>query len=217
MRVALYARVSTPESDKKKLKDTDRAKQDPETQLVKLRAYAKAMGWQIIKTYIDRASGADPNRPSMSSMMADARSRKFDAIVIVRLDRITRSLANLLSTIEDLERWNVRLVCTDQMIETGSATGKLLIHLLGALAEFERELTRERIKDGMDRARAQGKAIGRPETALESTLAAETYARVKSYRKAAKELGVSEATVRRRVKRGAPSSLNTNEAKYGCV
>jgi DNA invertase Pin-like site-specific DNA recombinase len=217
VKVALYARVSTPESDKKKLRDSDRAKQDPETQLVKLRHYANAMEWEIVETYIDRASGADSNRAAMTEMMKEARRHKFDTILCVRLDRITRSLSNLLSTIEDLERWNIRLVCTDQMIETGNATGKLLVHLLGALAEFERELIRERIRDGMNRARAEGKRVGRPERAVDTRGVGELRAQGKSYRKIAEELGVPEATLRRRVKREAPRSLNTNEVKNDCV
>lgn len=149
-KVAIYARVSTQD------------KQDPEVQLVKLREFAAARGWEIYQEYIDRASGADPNRPALDNMLKDARNRRFHAVLIVRLDRITRSIINLLNTLQMLDKWSVSLVCVDQPIETNSPTGRLMIHILAALAEFERELIRERVKDGMEKARRNGKHIGRP-------------------------------------------------------
>lgn len=150
MNVILYARVST----------TDKS-QDPETQLIRLRAFAAARGYQVVGECGDHASGADPNRPGLAALMADARRHAFDAIIIVRLDRIMRSTRNLLNMLEQLQAWGVDLICVDQPIETNTAIGKLLLTLLGAVAEFERELTRERVRDGMARAKAQGKHIGR--------------------------------------------------------
>ncbi|MFA5336526.1 MAG: recombinase family protein [Candidatus Omnitrophota bacterium] len=214
MKVALYARVSTIESDKTYLANgEEHAKQDPETQLRKLRRYAQAMDWEIIGEYVDRASGADPNRPRLAELMKKARLHELDIILCVRLDRITRSLANLLTTIEDLDRWKIRLVCTDQNIETGSATGRLMVQLLGALAEFERELTIERIHDGMERAKAAGVHVGRPRVDINWS----EYDRLKtegiSNRKIAGFLRVSEATLRGCVKRRGLSPLNTKGGK----
>ena len=151
MKAALYARVSTTDRD-----------QNPETQLVKLRQVAQARGYTLTREYVDQASGADHNRPALVDMMNAAKQGDINAILIVRLDRMTRSLTNLLHIIEELNAYNVTLICTDHPIETNTTTGRLMTHILGALAEWERELIRERVKDGMENARAKGVHLGRP-------------------------------------------------------
>jgi len=151
MKVALYARVSTSDES-----------QDPETQLRRLRERAAFAGWEVIGEYVDHKSGKDARRPELQRLLKDCRERKIDLILIIRLDRMMRSVKNLLSVLEDLERWNVALECVDQPIETHSAMGRMMITILGAVAEFERELISERVKDGMARAKAEGKHVGRP-------------------------------------------------------
>lgn len=151
MKVALYARVSTDDQG-----------QNPETQLLRLRETAKARGWEIFDEYIDFRSGKDANRPDFQRLLSDAKGHKVDIILITKLDRMMRSTANLLTVMQDLERWGVALECLDQPIDTKSAIGKFMITLLGAVAEFERELTRSRVKEGMARAKAEGKHCGRP-------------------------------------------------------
>lgn len=150
---ALYARVSTSEAE---------GKQDPENQLIRLRAYAEAREYAETVEYIDHASGANPNRPALLEMMSDARGGELGAIFIVKLDRIMRSTIHLLEVVNDLERWGVALVCLDQPIETNTASGRMLTTIISAVAEFERELIRERTRDGLERARRQGKRLGRP-------------------------------------------------------
>lgn len=151
MKVALYARVSTDDQG-----------QNPETQLYRLRDTARARGYEVVDEYIDHRSGKDANRPDFQRLLADCKGHKIDLIMITKLDRMMRSTANLLTVLQDLERWNVGLECLDQPIDTKSAMGKFMITLLGAVAEFERELTRSRVKEGMARAKAEGKHIGRP-------------------------------------------------------
>jgi DNA invertase Pin-like site-specific DNA recombinase len=138
---------------------TDDKGQDPETQLIKLRAFAELKGYQVIGEFIDKASGADPNRPRLGKMIE--KSRGIDAIMVTKLDRIMRSSRNLLNLLEDLDKKGVALICVDQPIETNTAMGRLLLQVLSAIAEFERELTRDRVKDGLARARQQGKVLGR--------------------------------------------------------
>lgn len=186
MRVALYARVSTAE---------EKNAQDPEVQLIKLRDFCRARGYEIAGEYVDRKSGADPNRPALEKMMQDARRRKFDSILIVRLDRITRSIGNLLKILEDLQSWGVALICTDQPIETNSATGRLMIHILAALAEFERELIRERVMDGLKKAKRMGKRLGRPKENIDIERIIQLRNEGKSYREIAAEMKVSHTTV----------------------
>ena len=162
MKAALYARVSTPLSARKYLKEGDRERQDPETQLVRLRDFAKARGWEIHKEYIDRFSGKDANRPALDTMMKAAFRHDFDVILVVRLDRIMRSIANFATINAQLGSYGVGLVCTEQQIDTTTPAGRLQQNMLMAFAEYEREIIRERVIDGIQRAKAEGKKFGRP-------------------------------------------------------
>lgn len=179
MKVALYARVSTIDKG-----------QDPETQLQKLRSFAESKGYLVVGEWYDKASGADPNRPQLVEMLQ--KSRTYDAIIITKLDRMMRSTKNLLNMLEDFDKKGVALICVDQPIETGTAMGRLLIQILSAVAEFERELTRDRVKDGLARARKEGKRLGRPEVPYERA---------------------SLRTRQRRDKKEALVSLNINRGK----
>lgn len=161
-KVALYARVSTPKTDKKVTNDGDRMRQDPETQLIKLRSFAQARNYEVTKEYVDRLSGKDANRPALDAMMKAAFRHEFDAIIIVRLDRIMRSIANFVVLNEQLSAAGVGLVCTDQLIDTTTPAGRLQQNILAAFAEYEREIIKERVLDGIARARAEGKKLGRP-------------------------------------------------------
>jgi len=190
MRVALYARVSR--SDKE---------QDPENQLLKLRHYATSRGWDIYGTYKDYASGASPSRPALDKMIREGRGRHFDAVLIVRLDRLARSVKQLLTILEELDRSGIALICSDQEIDTKSPAGKLLFTVLGAVAELELELIRERTKDGLARARAQGKRIGRPPNkALDEEIEA-LRSQGMSLRQIGELVGLSHQGVKQRLRR----------------
>lgn len=152
MKAALYARVSTA------LK-YDR--QDPATQLLPLREFCERRSWPVHAEYIDDLS-AVKRRPQYDRMLADARSRRFDVLVVVKLDRIFRSMEEFVNVVRRLHQWGVRFVCVDQTIDTdrNDPGGQLLMHILAAVAEFERSLISERVKAGIHRARAQGKPWG---------------------------------------------------------
>lgn len=152
-RVAIYSRVST-------------ADQDNDNQLLRLRSWAEANGWEVYGEYIDIASGADQHRPSLDKMLADAKARRIDMVVAVKIDRLARSMSNLQKVMERLDSYGVAVRMLDQDIDTSSAQGRLLFTVLGAFAEFERELIRERTRDGLARARAQGRTLGRPRREL---------------------------------------------------
>ena len=149
MRAALYARVST----------TDQA---PENQLAALRAFAAARGWQAVEHVDHGVSGAKERRPALDVMMAAAHKRQLDAIVCVRLDRLARSTHHLLTMARELEALGVDLVATDQAVDTTTPAGRLLFTVLGAIAEFERDLIRDRVMAGLERARRRGTKSGRP-------------------------------------------------------
>jgi DNA invertase Pin-like site-specific DNA recombinase len=147
-RAALYARVSTNN-------------QTAENQLLALRAEAERRGWAAVE-YVDTAvSGSKASRPALDAILAAARSRKLDVVSVVKLDRLARSVHHLLELGRELDALGVHLVVLDQPVDTTIPAGRLMFTMLGAIAEFERDLIRDRIHDGLTRARAQGKHLGR--------------------------------------------------------
>ena len=139
--VALYARVSTLNG------------QNPEMQLAELREYAIRRGWTIAGEYVDMGiSGAKESRPELNRMLADARRRRFDAILCWKLDRLGRSLKHLVTTIEDLEAYGVAFISLRDNLDLSTPSGRLMMHIIGAMAEFERELIRERVCAGISSA-----------------------------------------------------------------
>lgn len=148
-RAAIYVRVSTLE-------------QDTELQENELREYCDRRGWSY-RVYRDKGqSGAKNDRPALNQMLSDMRRRKIDVIVVWKLDRLARSLKQLLTIGEECRSLGVDLVSLRQNIDTTLPAGRLTFQILGAVAEFERELLRERVKAGMAQARRTGKHVGRP-------------------------------------------------------
>ena len=149
LRAAVYARVSTFD-------------QEPENQLQELRRYLTARGWTGAE-YIDRGvSGAKDRRPGLDDLVRDAKRRRFDVVVCWRLDRLGRNLKHLITLLEELQALGVAFVSLAEGIDATTPAGKLQMHILGAIAEFERERIRERVLAGLQRARAQGHRLGRP-------------------------------------------------------
>lgn len=194
MRVALYARVSTTDRD-----------QEPETQLMHLRDFCQAQGWEVFREYVDKASALDvAHRIAWRELLDDAARRRFKAVLVFKLDRAFRSVKHMHDTLYTWEALGVQFKSLREQFDTGTALGRLLLNLLASLAEFELELIRERVKAGMDRATRQGKRIGRPrvtdrqgferryKTILERLSNGEI-----SRRRAAKELGIGYATLKR--------------------
>lgn len=153
MKVGLYARVSTD-------------KQDTDNQMIRLREIAQNRGYEVFDEYVDIASGRNANRPNLDRMMKDAKQHRFDKIIAVKLDRIARSVTNLNNLMNDLYAWNVGIEFIDQPIDTTTPAGKMILTILGAMAEFERELIVERTNDGLKRARKEGKTLGRKNVTL---------------------------------------------------
>ena len=150
VKAAIYARVSTDDKG-----------QDPETQLQLLRAYCQDRGWEFHE-YVDIASGIAANRPALSQLKHDINHRKINCVVIYRLDRLARSLRQLLDIGDDWGTRGVDLISLMETIDTTSAQGRLIFQIFGAMTEFERGLIIERVKAGMARAKRQGVHTGRP-------------------------------------------------------
>jgi len=182
MKAAIYARVSTVD-------------QQPENQLEELRRYVAARGWDAVE-YVDHGvSGTRESRPALDRMLADARRRRVDVVVCWRLDRLGRSLRHLVMTLEELEELGVAFVSINEGIDALTPAGRLQMHILAAIAEFERARIAERVRAGLARARAQGKRLGRPPCGR-SQAEFDAVAAL-SLRQAARVLGVSPSVVHR--------------------
>ncbi len=187
LRVAVYARVST----------TD---QTPENQLAALRAFAAARGWGVIEFIDHGISGAKERRPALDALLVDARKRKIDVVACVKLDRLARSVRHLVTLAQELEALGVDLVVLDQAIDTTTPSGRLLFHVLAAIAEFERDLIRDRVLAGIRRAKAQGRHLGRPRKyRVDLSRVHELRGQGLSLRAIARSLGVHPSAVSRTV------------------
>jgi DNA invertase Pin-like site-specific DNA recombinase len=150
--------------------------------------------------YVDHGvSGAKTRRPALDRLVADARLRRFDAVAVVKLDRLARSVHHLTNLAREWEVLGIHLVVLDQSIDTSTASGRLLFHTLAAVAEFERDLIRERVTAGLRSARRRGAAIGRPRKldAGQVQRVSRLRAGGRSYREIAALLGVSRSSVAR--------------------
>jgi putative DNA-invertase from lambdoid prophage Rac len=150
-RIALYYRVSTDE-------------QTTDPQRLELHDYCQRKGWPIAAEYSDTISGAKFTRSGLDRLMAAVRKRKIDAIVCVKLDRLGRSFPHLAQLIFEFDSNGVALICTSQPIDTSeeNPAGRLIMHVLIAMAQFERSLIQERTRAGLRVARAKGVRLGRP-------------------------------------------------------
>jgi DNA invertase Pin-like site-specific DNA recombinase len=184
-RAALYARVSTVD-------------QTPETQLDALNAFAAARGWQATEYADHGVSGAKERRPALDALLAVVRARKVDVVACTKLDRLARSVRHLVTMAQEFEALGVELVVLDQAIDTTTPAGRLLFHVLAAIAEFERQLIRERVVAGIRRAKAKGRHLGRPRLHhVDPARARALLAQGRSLRAVARLLGTHATTVRR--------------------
>jgi DNA invertase Pin-like site-specific DNA recombinase len=184
MRIAIYTRVSTPEQS------TDR-------QVRELRAYAKAREWKIARVIEEIASGASKKRPLREELLQMARTRSIDAVLVQALDRWGRSVQDLVLTMAELETLGVAFIVPGH-IDMTTPTGRMLAHFLGAVAEFERELIRERVRSGLAHARSKGKRLGRPRATpvrVEEGIA--MLDQGSTYKEASRRSGVSVSTLLR--------------------
>jgi len=152
MRALCYARVSTSHHDQK-----------PEVQIETLRIFCFARGWEVCQEVVDEGfSGANDRRPGLSQLLKYARARKVDVIVVTKLDRLARSVRHLVTILDELVSLNVDFVSVGDQIDMTSPSGRLMFHIVGAFAEFEKSLVSERTRSGLEHARRKGKILGRP-------------------------------------------------------
>jgi len=185
MKAVIYARVSTSD-------------QNCESQLKEIREYLSRMGWENAGEFVDTGfSGSKASRPALDQLMKDSSLRKFDCVVVYKLDRFGRSVLHLNQQLAILESLGIRFVAISQGIDTDAKnpTSRLLLHILSSVAEFERELIKERTLCGIRAAKAKGKTLGRPQRIFRRDEVVRLRDEGMSWRKISEQLGVPTMTV----------------------
>src|SRR5437879_3257472 len=186
-RVALYARVSTLNHG-----------QDPEVQLRELREFCLRRRFEIAVEYVDKGiSGSRERRPALDQLMTICRKRLVDAVVVYRYDRFARSLRQLVLALEEFRALGIDFISLHEGVDTSTPNGRLVFGIFASIAEFERELIRDRVRSGLAAARARGKRLGRPKQTVDSLRIADLRTQGASWSTIARALGLGEGTVRR--------------------
>ncbi len=205
MKAALYARVSTSD-------------QDPEVQIRELREYVQTRDWVVASEYVDKGvSGVKTKRPKLDELMADARLRRFQAVLVWRFDRFGRSLKHLIQSLEEFRARKISFVSITEGFDTTTPTGELLFHVAGAFAQFERHLIQERVRAGLAHARAKGVRLGRPKLPIDPAKIQTMRGEGLSLQQIAQRLNCSRSSVWRtlRVNHGQSPATETLRQDFG--
>jgi DNA invertase Pin-like site-specific DNA recombinase len=187
-RAAIYARVSTLNGQK------------PEMQLAEIRQYCQRRGWEIVREYVDKGvSGAKERRPALDRLLADCRRRTVDCVVVYRYDRFARSLRQLVNALEEFRAMGIDFVSLHEGVDTSTPNGRLVFGIFGSIAEFERELIRDRVRSGLALAKSQGKRLGRPPVGVDRLRIASLRESGHSWAAICEKLGISKGTAQRAV------------------
>lgn len=193
-RIGLYARVSTNNG------------QDPEVQLRELREFCQRRGFEIAEEFVDKGiSGSRERRPALDKLMVACRKRLVDAVVVYRYDRFARSLRQLVNALEEFRALGIEFISLHEGVDTSTPNGKLVFGIFASIAEFERELIRDRVRSGLAAARAKGKAIGRPRVPVNALRIASLRGQGRSWAEITRETGISKGTAQRAVS-GLPTT-----------
>ncbi len=184
LRVGLYARVSTIHGG-----------QSPQMQIWEMREYCQNRNWSITGEYVDRISGLKDSRPGLNRLMEDATQRKFDAVLVWKLDRFGRSLRHLVNSLAELEALGVKFVSLKDSLDLSTPAGTLMCHVVSCMSQFEASLAQERVKSGLRHAVARGKRLGRPRKPVDVVRINALRASGASWRTIAREMGLSVGTV----------------------
>jgi DNA invertase Pin-like site-specific DNA recombinase len=167
-------------------------------QLRELREFVERRGWQISGEYVDRGvSGSKDRRPALDQMMAAAQGRKFDVLLVWKLDRFARSLKHLVNALAEFDALGIAFVSLHDNLDLTTPAGRLMFQIIGAMAEFERALIQERVRAGLRNAKAKGLRLGRPRVFVSESRIDALRGAGASWRAIAKELGVSLGTLHR--------------------
>jgi DNA invertase Pin-like site-specific DNA recombinase len=195
MQVAIYARASVY------------AGQDPAAQLRELREYCQRRGFDIGAEFTDTGNGGEQERrPQLDELLTHCRTRQFEAVVVCSYDRFARSLRDLVDTLGELDALGIHFVSLHEGLDTSTPDGRFAFGILRNIAEFERELIRDRVRSGIEAARARGTALGRPRRHVDGAQVATLRAEGRSWREVGRALGVAVATARAALQEHAADS-----------
>jgi DNA invertase Pin-like site-specific DNA recombinase len=187
-RVGLYARVSTNNG------------QNPEVQLRELREFCQRRGFEIAEEFVDKGiSGSRERRPALDKLMVVCRKRLVDAVIVYRYDRFARSLGQLVNALEEFRALNIDFVSLHEGVDTSTPNGRLVFGIFASIAEFERELIRDRVRSGLAAAKAKGKIIGRPKVDVDAPTIAILRHQGRSWAEITRQTGISKGTAQRAV------------------
>lgn len=196
-RIACYCRVSTLD-------------QSVDLQKREILEYVRARGWSDVAFYEDQATGTTTNRPQFRRLIDDARSRRIDLVICWKMDRMARSLKDLVNTLQEFTDLGVSFIALRDNIDLTTSAGKLMANIIGAFAEFEVNLIRERVRSGLANAKAKGKRLGRPKSRNDAEII-QLRAQGMSIRQIAKQLNISKGAVQRSL--GAVPKTHKNEGE----
>lgn len=187
-RAAIYARVSTNNA------------QNPEMQLEEVRRYCGRRELTIVREYVDKGiSGAKEHRPALDQLIADCRRRTVDCVVVYRYDRFARSLRQLVNALEEFRALGIDFVSLHEGVDTSTPNGRLVFGIFASIAEFERELIRDRVRSGIALAKSHGKRLGRPRVVVDRSRVATLRKEGRSWAEICDALDISKGTAQRAV------------------
>ena len=167
-------------------------------QLRELREYCQRRGFEITEEFVDKGiSGSRERRPALDKLMIACRKRLVNSVVVYRYDRFARSLRQLVNALEEFRALNIDFVSLHEGVDTSTPNGRLVFGIFASIAEFERELIRDRVRSGLAAAKAKGKILGRPRVAANTQQIASLRDSGASWRTISREVGVSVRTARR--------------------
>lgn len=184
MKVAIYSRVSTHD-------------QDEQLQVPRLREFCSRLGYEIVHEYSDEASGKNANRPGWKALLSDARRGEFEAVIVTKLDRVMRSLMQLLDVLQEFEKRRISIITLDQgTIDMGSANSRLQIGIIAMVAEWEREIISERTKEALQAKKARGVVLGRVPAKFNVRMAALMRLDGRKWTEIAAKVGMNPSTLK---------------------
>jgi len=200
MRVALYARVSTQE-------------QDPEVQLAALRHHVAQRGWELSEEFVDQGvSGARERRPALDRLMKAAWTGQFQIVLVWRFDRFARSVKHLVAALETFRSLHVGFVSLQEQLDTSTPIGQAMFTIICAMAQLERDIIRERVKAGLEHARARGVRLGRPVARIDADDLRTQHRQGLSVPDLARRFHCSRSTIRRRLRQAGVTSVGATTA-----